>query len=288
MTGTLTRVQDLIDRLTHFGLRRDESSAYIHLLMEGPSKASELAHATRLDRSQAYHVLDHLAARGFVTKRLTSPFLYEANPPDETIEGLVAHTRERLTQMERAQLEVVSALRGVHARPGQNLTKSAFRVVEGREGYYRLTMQMMRRAQKEVWIASTLPGGVERAEVGGLTEVARERAKEGVEFLVIVQASSTERAALGRLFGDVPGIQIRHIEHEIPMRFVIVDGKELQLGAVLDPSTKAWARGDVTMWTDARDLVLGQGVLFEELWARAEPVHPAPLTRSESAVRATR
>ena len=66
---------ELVQRLASIGLEDKDAQLYIHLCVNGPNKASEIAAGTKLNRTEAYRALDNLIRRGFVTASLDRPTL---------------------------------------------------------------------------------------------------------------------------------------------------------------------------------------------------------------------
>src|SRR5438552_17646758 len=89
-------MEDLCVRLAAVGLDPKDATLYVHLCVNGPTKASEAAAAAKLNRTEAYRALDNLIRRGFVTASLERPTLYEATPPEKVFDdALAAHVQRR-------------------------------------------------------------------------------------------------------------------------------------------------------------------------------------------------
>lgn len=263
------KVQDIIDRLTVLGLDAGESAVYVHLSMLGPSKASDIAAALKLHRTETYRTLQDLVQRGFASATLSRPARFEAAPPEKLFNELLAAQQARSESIQRAQVEIAPALSTLRGAPGTPLSKNTFKILQGRREVYAVLERMVREAQRSVKTLSTHEGPVAMADLGGVFDVALRRGGQGLQVRAVLRTNGAMRAKLAPLL-ESPGVSVRHLDAERIMRFVAMDDKELLLWVVSDPSTRLASEEDVAVWTDAGDFVATQSALFEFAWREAK------------------
>lgn len=93
----------LLERLALLGLQEREALRYVHLCIRGPAKASEVAAATRLHRTEVYRGLDTLLRKGLATATLDRPTRYEATSPERVFDEALALHDKRRGLMEEAR-----------------------------------------------------------------------------------------------------------------------------------------------------------------------------------------
>ncbi|MGQ0537032.1 MAG: TrmB family transcriptional regulator [Methanobacteriota archaeon] len=267
------KVRDVVQRLVDVGLEETEAAAYVELYRSGPVGASELARAIGAKRAEGYRVLERLVKRGLVTQRLGRPMLFEAVPAPRAFERLRAAADERQRAIERAaeDLAPVLATLSQGARPGP--ARNTFRILQGRREIYRTVLRMFEEARWEVKELNVHPAGLALDASAGAWDALISRAKAGVAVRTLLHADpqDAERAREAR---NVPTMKIRHLPSGQAMRFVVVDGKELVIWVVSDPSPRLSAEGDVAIWSDAPGFVSTQSTLFESLWADGKEMQP--------------
>lgn len=275
LRGPAVKVHDIIDRLTVLGLDQDEAAVYVHLSMMGPSKASDVAAAVKLHRTEAYRTLQNLVQRGFASATLSRPAKFEAAPPERVFDDILAQQRSKAESIARAQGEIADALTTLRTTQEPGASRNTFKVLQGRREIYGVLERMLREAQEEVLVLTTHDAAVSMADTAGLLDLAVKRAGEGVRLSALVKATPAAKPRLDQL-AATPNISIRHVASDRIMRFVVVDGKELLVWVVSDPSPRLSSEEDVAIWTDAAGFVGTQQELFAAAWERAREARSLP------------
>lgn len=264
------KVQEIVERLTVLGLDRDEAAVYVHLSMMGASKASDVAAALKMHRTETYRTLQNLVQRGFASSTLSRPARFEAAPPEKLFDEILAAQKARSENIQRAQVDIAPALSTLRGQSGGGASKNTFKVLQGRREIYAVMERMLRDAQRSVKALSTHEGAVAMADMAGLLDLARQRAAQGVDLRVLLKTTPQSRAKL--LQGEGPGPAYRHVDTDRVMRFVVADDATLLLWVVSDPSQRLTSEEDVAIWTDATDFVGTQSVLFDAAWREGKDV----------------
>jgi sugar-specific transcriptional regulator TrmB len=259
------RVQDIIDRLTVLGLDESEAAVYVHLSIAGPSKASDVAAALKLHRTEAYRTLQNLVQRGFVAATLGRPSRFEAAAPEKLFEDILASEKARTENIQRAQTEIAPALISLRGQTAEQFSKNTFRILQGRREIYGVMERMVRGARKNVKALTTHEAAVAMTDLAGILDAAVEKAQEGVQVQGLFRTNPQVRARLAQL-PEVPALQLRHLETDKVVRFCLVDEREILFWVVSDPSSRLSSEQEVAVWSDAADLVGSQGYLFDLAW----------------------
>lgn len=262
---------DLVDRLVGLGLDEREAKLYLHLALGGPSRASDAAAATRLKRTETYRALDVLMRRGFVTAHLAKPVVYEANAPDSVFGDLLASHEQRRTDIERLREHVTEAVATARQNNEKDAGKHAYKIVQGRRAILHHVETMLRHADRRVAMASTTFATPSLTAQNRAWQTLVKRAKEGLGTRLLVRATSGLEEGLKDLL-SARDVRVRAFEPSTPVRFILVDDREVVFWLVNDPTPGVDGREDVAMWTNAPDFVLAQGQLFEALWRDAKPL----------------
>lgn len=259
------KLQEIIDRLTVLGLDQDQAAVYVHLSMMGPSKASDVAAALRMHRTETYRTLQDLVQRGFASSTLSRPARFQASPPEALFQEILAAQQTRNENIERARTEIAPALTTLRQQEGGTLSKNSFKVLQGRREIYSVFERLLREAQRTVRILTTHEGELGMADMAGLLDLLGRRAEEGVDMRLLLRATPAAQAKLA-LLSKGAQVEVRHLDSDRIMRFALADDNALLIWVVSDPSSRLTSEDDVAVWTDATDFVGTQSVLFDAAW----------------------
>jgi sugar-specific transcriptional regulator TrmB len=253
------------------GLDAEEAAVYVHLSMLGPSKASDIAAALKMHRTETYRTLQTLVQRGFASSTLSRPAKFEAAPPEKLFQELLAAQQARQDNIARAQGEIASALSTLRSQPAEATSKNTFKVLQGRREIYGVLERMIREAKQDVAFLSTHEAAFAMGEAAGLVDVLVDRARAGVRVRGLLRTTKPARERIAAL-PDIPGLTWRNLNEPTMMRFVVSDHKELLLWVVSDPSSRLTTEADVAIWSDASDFVATQSALFDLAWVQGQDV----------------
>ena len=143
-----------IELLQDFGLDSDESRVYLGLLRMGASKASEISHFTKTERVRGYKILENLKNQGYVTSTLSSPILFSANDPKDTLEKIIKKRKQETVKLENNTEKLLKILNEIQI----NQTESELpklTVVSGRNNIYDQIIKLINNSKDELYIIST-------------------------------------------------------------------------------------------------------------------------------------
>lgn len=257
---------ELTERLAALGLDEREARAYLHLCAVGPSRAGDVAAVLGLKRTETYRALETLVGREFALAQLSRPVVYEAIPP-ETVFAREAERREReLKELETVRADVLSAIADARRHSANHHGRHAFRILQGRRAILHAAAAMLHGMKDGQAMVSTYFGPANATPRNPAYQETIKRAQEGISMRLLLRDAPGLADSLRGLL-EAPKVSVRCFDYPHPLRMTIVDGREVLVWLVNDPSLALDAVGDVALWTNAPDFIHAQQVLYESLWA---------------------
>lgn len=258
---------ELVDQLSRFGVGERAARVFYHLSRLGPSTASEIAEATSVQRTQVYQVMDDLEEEGFVDRTLERPRRYVPRPVSEVLNEALEERRREVAQLEDASEELVD--RWPRLEHDDDARRQRFSVHDGRRQVGGLLERMLEDAEEEILVVATRRGLARMDGMGAVEEMLR-AADEGVDLRVLTPMGEPER---GREVMDRVGeaAQLRHTELPGYAQFVIVDADQVALFVAMDAMVSTSEGNETVLWLNARDFILSQVALFDQLWTTGVP-----------------
>ena len=94
----------------NMGLTITETKVYLTLITIGPSQVGILSKQTEIQRPNLYRILDSLSSKGLIEKEISAPIKYKATPPQEAINMLIEHKKERLLELKKTGKKIAKDL----------------------------------------------------------------------------------------------------------------------------------------------------------------------------------
>ncbi len=137
----------ILEQLRSLGLGHYEAQLYIELLKE-PSTHLKLAHATGINRTKVYRLIDELEKLSLITKRTDDrgTFLVAAEP--RALEIALVTSEQVLLRRRTAFEQVLPSLQGITKGDGQDFIIHTYDGVEG----FKLMLWHELKAQNEVLV----------------------------------------------------------------------------------------------------------------------------------------
>lgn len=259
--------EKIIERLTDFGLAREEASAYVFLLRAGPCPARILANKLGGNRMKAYRTLKSLQERGLVEVTLGRPVKFVATPLDSALGNLIEAYRSKLSGMEESKKEILdywSRLPTAETSVGE----PRFRILQGRQQVYDLLLKMFDRAKSEVRILTTR-NDLYRLSFAGIDGKLKTLSERGIKPKILTQLDAQGIEAVSSYAGFS---EIRHTSLPAILRLVTVDERESLTTFVMDDSMSMTTDEDSGLWTDAPNYVKAMNASFWALWNNSVPI----------------
>lgn len=263
------RLKDTIDRVqTDLQLPGPDAAVYVHLCMAGPAKASDLAEALHVHRNDVYRTTERLAQRGLVETTMERPARFVAVAPTEVFDHEIESRLAAVDNLRKSRTEIMSLIEQLRSL-APSPPKGVYKIVQGRTAIYAHRDEMLARAESSIeWVCSYTPT-LRHDEVNGAMDALLARAAGG---LAIKLLTSPMPGIAAHPRASAPGVQLREFSCETPVRFLIVDGKELLMWVVNDSSESLYAEDDVAIFTTAPGFVGAQHQFMATAWATGCPL----------------
>lgn len=264
------KAQDAVEAFREaLELAPSEAAIYVHLCVAGPAKAGELAGTLKLHRNEVYRNAARLLQRGIIEMTLERPARYAAVRPEQVFDDALAQRIASIDHLKAARTRVLSMLHELE--PAEAAEKrSVYKVIQGRQEIALAQAQAIEHARERIQWATTFAPSVRIADLTGNLDLLARRASEGIRVQAAIRTNDAGWAALRNSLGRAGG-ELRKITLDGDIRLMIVDGAELLMWVVNDPTDALKAKEEVAMLTTAPGFVQAEGVLFEQAWLSAEP-----------------
>ena len=255
----------LSEKLIDFGFTKEEAEVYVFLSSMGPSPARVISRRFDVNRMRAYRTLKSLEDKGLVERIIGRPMRFVANPLEESLRRYIDGFRERLTELETREEDIIEDWRRISDASSEQVEESRFRIFEGRQQIYELMVQMCGRAGGEICIVTT-KRDLHRLALMGIDERLRTVSNEGIRVRVLTQVEGPEFAEMG-YFSDFA--EFRHVPLPAPVRFVTIDDRETLTTTSMEDTMSLTTHDDAGLWTNAPSYNSAMKIFFDALWRLA-------------------
>ncbi len=269
--GLPAGVKRIHAHLVELDVPASDARIYVHLLVVGPTTATDVATSTGLARDETYKTLSRLSMDGFIWGTLTRPMVFVASPPENVLADLRRRFIRQARTVERARQELTAVLDGFWR--ATEPSDSSFSIVSGRERAEDKVHELLDDAKHQFLTVSTHPAAARFAGETGFWQRAAQRADAGLAVRVLVPPGAP--AMMHGQQASGPNCHVRLLHHDALFRFAIADGKRMVCYTCVDPSPGFEATNDRVLVTGAAGMIACQEALFWRLWqdaARLEPI----------------
>jgi sugar-specific transcriptional regulator TrmB len=146
------QIELLESTLTEYGLSKSEAKAYLYLAMAGEKKASEIARAISLHRTEVYRILRDLEKKGIVIEAFETPLKFGAVPVDRAVEQLVDAQRLKVNLLDKQKTELIQLWESMPKPRIKDAEKAVFQMLEGHPEVLLKAEELLEKARREVKI----------------------------------------------------------------------------------------------------------------------------------------
>jgi len=86
---------------------KNESKIYIFLSKNGPKKAIEISREEKIPRTETYHLLTNLEAKGIITSILDRPTIFSAVTIEEAIESILHNKQKKIADLKILKYDMI-------------------------------------------------------------------------------------------------------------------------------------------------------------------------------------
>ena len=247
-------------------MTRNEARVLFFLAKTGPSKASEIAHEVRINRTETYRTIRNLQRRGLVEATLERPVRFQSVPFDKCLHILIHERKARLKILEQRGESLRRQFDGMRVEHvAQDVER--FQVIEGQIRIEQRLQSMYNQARKSVMTVLS-SSEIVRADNSGLFDLLTQVARNRVRIRVITEISQSNLEVLQKLD---EGIQVRHLDlkaRPVPRVSIIDDSEAIFQITTGDESHRT---EEVALWITSRAFVKNLQAYFEEMWNSGTP-----------------
>jgi sugar-specific transcriptional regulator TrmB len=269
------------ETLARYGLIRNEIRVYLHLARSGERKASEIAEAISLHRTETYRILRDLEKKGLVYSAFEKPLKFTGVPLEKAIDLLIEAQKMKINLLEKEKLGLVELWLSIPRQKVENSEKEIFQILEGGQQTILKANELLERAKSEIQVFAPSEYLAQLYHSDFTDNLKRHIAKLKITLL-------TENSSKSRYFIE----QMAWVAHKYRMVdasnlpcFIIADRKELLIaiqknGEEKDGDEKKKSK-TLALWTNYAAFVeillmlfakLGEtGKTVKEIYVRSVP-----------------
>jgi Predicted transcriptional regulators len=250
-------------RMGMFGLTEYEAKVYLTLIVRGAQEASRVSKVSGLPRPHTYSVLKSLQMRGLVTVIPESVNRYRAVPLDEGLDVLVEEKEKQFDSLRHAKDQLLSEIKPKESIPSEN--HAIVQMYNGRQNVYKLIDEMFHRCESHADIMTTSHGIVRFYKYFSDTASEFRSKNIQVRFVAPVTPETAEYAKKLSVLVD-----LRRIDSLPPIRFVLVDSKEVLFAEYPEDDFKSTGK-ETGIWINQEDLARMMQTMFDNTWKNTTP-----------------
>jgi sugar-specific transcriptional regulator TrmB len=148
-TKQLSTIEETLSR---FGLLKNEIKVYLYLARSGEKKASEIAEAISLHRTETYRILRDLEKKGILFSVFEKPLKFTAIPLDKAIDLLVDAQKMRIKLLEKEKKSLVELWLSIPQPRVETEKKELFQMLQGEQQVALKADELLKRTKKEIQI----------------------------------------------------------------------------------------------------------------------------------------
>ena len=148
-TKQLSTIEETLSR---FGLLKNEIKVYLYLARSGEKKASEIAEAISLHRTETYRILRDLEKKGILFSIFEKPLKFTAVPLDKAIDLLVNAQKMRIKLLEKEKANLVELWLSIPQPQVKEAKKELFQMLQGEQQVALKADELLNKTKKEFQI----------------------------------------------------------------------------------------------------------------------------------------
>ena len=156
--------------LTSSTLTEKEAEVYIFLAKHDAKKATDIAKLLGKDKSQVFHILKNLQAKGFVESTIEFPTHFAAVPFENVMNSIIGTKQKEVADIKKSKKKLIDYLKQKHKVESEPSIEK-FMVIKGDKEIHSRISKMILDTEHELSAATTV-SGLLRADRFGIFDVA--------------------------------------------------------------------------------------------------------------------
>ncbi len=263
--------KEIIEVLYELGLSRREADVYLALSKRGTQGVNSISTNLKMDRVQAYRLLNILQEKGIVETTLEAPTRFSAVSLETLIDSYLKTKKSQVYGLEAKKNSLVTYWRSLNLE-AQEYPIAKFRVLTQQKRIYAEILTMIQGSKKEV-LELTTSSGIIQEDLAGIfdtmTDIALKNPK--VQFKILTEISKDNQKVIGQIIKTIAARNLnilwRHVNlgSKIYPRFIIKDEKESIL-YITSRNSLATSQEDYGLWISSGIFVSTLKESFMEIW----------------------
>jgi sugar-specific transcriptional regulator TrmB len=237
----------------------------LHLARSGERKASEIAEAISLHRTETYRILRDLEKKGLVYSAFEKPLKFTAVPLEKGIDSLIEAQKMKIRLLEKEKVGLVELWSSIPQQKVENSEKEIFQILEGGQQMILKANELLEKAKNEIQIFAPGEYLAQLYHSDFTDNLKRHSSKLKITLL-------TENSSKSRFFIEQMGWaahKYRMVDASNLPCFIIVDRKELLIAIQKNDDEKDSAdkkkSRTMALWTNYAAFVEILQMLFAKL-----------------------
>ena len=150
--GFNRQLSTIEETLARFGLLKNEIKVYLYLARAGEKKASEIAEAISLHRTETYRILRDLEKKGILFSVFEKPLKFTAVPLNKAIDLLVDAQKMKIKLLEKEKASLVELWLSIPHPKIEKAKKELFQMLQGEQQVALKAEELLQKTEKEFHI----------------------------------------------------------------------------------------------------------------------------------------
>ena len=150
--GFTKQLSTIEETLSRFGLLKNEIKVYLYLARAGEKKASEIAEAISLHRTETFRILRDLEKKGILFSVFEKPLKFTAVPLDKAIDLLVNAQKMKIKLLEKEKANLVELWLSIPHPKIEKAKKELFQMLQGEQQIALKADELLTKAEKNFQI----------------------------------------------------------------------------------------------------------------------------------------
>ena len=260
-TKQLSTIEETLSR---FGLLKNEIKVYLYLARSGEKKASEIAEAISLHRTETYRILRDLEKKGILFSVFEKPLKFTAVPLDKAIDLLVDAQKMRIKLLEKEKESLVELWSSIPQPHVEKEKKELFQMLQGEQQVALKADELLEKTKKEIQIFAP-DYYLSQLYYTDFTDKLRNK-MDKIDITLLVENSPKSAFFMEQI--QWPKQKYRMVKTQNLPCFMISDQKELLIAFHETPNGLASDKKkdkSAAIWTNYKAFVWTLQMLFSKL-----------------------
>ncbi len=265
ISSPLDDFRSVREALLIFGLTERESNIYLSLVVNGESKASELAKELGMHRLDVYNALKSLQGKEMIDTILSKPMVYKPAPLEDVLQEMKRKHNEKISRTASALANLEEASRRMNQLSGKHrgekrTNTDRIQILSGRKAIKKKWQALVGHARKELLMVAPESGATQTLLIGSVSTI-HDKVSSGLNIKVFTPVTSFNSEKIGKIRRYV-----RHLSTSVSAGLCISDRDKALIVIEQPESALAYQDAKTAIMTDSRSIVEMLSTLFFVGW----------------------